>query len=166
VSNWFRSYGFADVYERLIVGALPLDESDVRMLSRLGVNEVLNLAEDREYAGGSRAEVQRALAEHGITETRLSSEDYGNLSPELLEQAVGLIDGWLDRGELVYLHCRAGWQRSATVAAAVLASREQIDPDEALRRIKSRTPTADPLPHQKDDLRAWWKAREVQSTGA
>ena len=39
---------------------------------------------------------------------------------------------WLDAGERTYLHCRAGWQRSAAVAAGVVAVRAGIDIDEAL----------------------------------
>ena len=37
VSRWFRSYGFADVFDDLIVGAYPLDRDDVDMLARLGI---------------------------------------------------------------------------------------------------------------------------------
>ncbi len=66
VSSWFRTYGYASVYERLIVGALPLDEADVRMLAALGVSRVLNLVEDAEYGRGARQKVERALADVGI----------------------------------------------------------------------------------------------------
>src|SRR5271154_3939836 len=59
VSSWFRTYGFADVHDRLIVGALPLDEADVRMLAALGVTRVLNLVEDAEYGQGERHKVER-----------------------------------------------------------------------------------------------------------
>ena len=30
VSNWFRSYGFADVFNELLIGAYPLDVDDVK----------------------------------------------------------------------------------------------------------------------------------------
>ena len=38
VSSWFRTYGYASVYDHLIVGALPLDEADVHLLAALGVD--------------------------------------------------------------------------------------------------------------------------------
>jgi protein-tyrosine phosphatase len=69
---------------------------------------------------------------------------------------------WLDAGERVYVHCRAGWQRSAAVATAVLARREGIDVDEALRRIRARRPEAEPLPHQAEGLRRWWRLRAAR----
>ena len=52
VSRWFRSYGFADVLDDLLVGAYPLDQDDVDALARLGVRRVLNLTEDAEYRPG------------------------------------------------------------------------------------------------------------------
>jgi atypical dual specificity phosphatase len=159
VSAWFRGYGFSDVYDRLIVGAVPLDFSDVRLLAALGVTRVLNLVEDREYPPGARKAVEQALAGAGIVEQRRSSEDFGPLSSQLLDDSAELVNSWLDDGEIVYLHCRAGWQRSATVAGAVLSSRLDIDPDTALRQIQSRKPTAEPLPHQREDLLAWWDKR-------
>lgn len=159
MSGWFRTYGYAGVYDRLIVGALPLDEADVGMLSALGVSRVLNLVEDGEYGRGERRKVERALAKEGIEETRLSAEDYGALPPELLEQGTTQVNRWLDDGEVVYLHCRAGWQRSAAVAAGAIALRDGLDLDTALARVQSLKSTADPLPHQREDLQRWFDTR-------
>jgi protein-tyrosine phosphatase len=160
VSGWFRSYGFAEVLDDLFVGAYPLDEDDVRALSRLGIGEVLNLTQDSEYEGGERGAVERALAAAGISEHRLRLTDYGGLPAETLDAAVSVVGSWLDERETVYLHCRAGWQRSAAVAAGVVAIRAGIGIDDALALVQARKPTADPLPHQREDLRRWWAARE------
>jgi atypical dual specificity phosphatase len=159
MSSWFRTYGFSEVHHRLVVGAVPLDASDVHLLAGLGVTRVLNLVEDQEYPPKARTDVTRALKDAGIVEERRSSEDFGSLSPELLGDASQLVNTWLDEGQIVYIHCRAGWQRSATVAGAVLATRLDIGPDDALRQIRARKPTAQPLPHQREDLLAWWNAR-------
>lgn len=161
MSNWFRTYGFADVYDRLIVGALPGDEADVRTLTALGVTRILNMVEDSEYEQGSRRKVERALAGAGIAESRLSTVDYGGLSPALLDAATQEINAWLDEGQTVYLHCRAGWQRSATVAAAVVTLRDDTTPELALRQVQSMKRSADPLPHQRDDLQRWWDHRQA-----
>lgn len=159
LSNWFRSYGFARVYDEFLIGAYPLDSDDVEMLAFNGVRRVLNLVEDGEYRRGERDAVQRALASNQIEETRLRLVDYGGLDTEAIEQAVQEINGWLDDGQRTYVHCRAGWQRSAAIAAGVVALREGIEIDDALARVQSRKPSADPLPHQRDDLRRWWATR-------
>jgi protein-tyrosine phosphatase len=159
VSRWFRSYGFAQVLDDLIVGAYPLDQGDVDTLAHMGINRVLNLSEDEEYRPGDREEVERALAGAGIAESRMPLTDYGGLAPDELEQAVRTVAGWLGEGERTYLHCRAGWQRSAAVAAGVVALRSNIDIDQALDVVRERKPSADPLPHQREDLRRWWDGR-------
>jgi protein-tyrosine phosphatase len=161
VSAWFKTYGFAGVHDRLIVGAFPQDQSDVRMLAMLGVGRVLNLVEDAEYEKGARRKVERAFAQNEIEEVRLSTVDYGGLSPELLDEATAQVNAWLDEKEVVYLHCRAGWQRSPTIAAAVVSMREDITPDLALQKIQSMKSTAEPLPHQRDDLQRWWDGRQT-----
>jgi hypothetical protein len=45
------------------------------------------------------------------------------------------------------------------VAAGVVALRSGIDIDEALAEVQDRKPSADPLPHQREDLRRWWDGR-------
>lgn len=165
VSRWFRSYGFADVFDDLIVGAYPLDRDDVETLVHLGIGRVLNLTEDEEYEPGDREEVERAFADARIAESRLPLTDYGGLPADELDLAVGVIGGWLDEGERIYLHCRAGWQRSAAVAAGVVAVRTGADIAEALEYVRRRKPSADPLPHQRADLRRWWEWRRQVEAG-
>lgn len=159
MSRWFRSYGFADVADRLLVGAYPLDEEDVAMLARLHITRVLNLVEDAEYPDGAREAASQALMAAGISESRLPMPDYGGLPAPQIDSAVQTVSGWLDQNETVYLHCRAGWQRSAALAAAVVASRNGLGLDPALAQVQARKPSADPLPHQREDLARWWAGR-------
>ncbi len=156
MSQWFRTFGFADVYDGLVIGAYPLDRDDVAVLVRAGIERVLNLVQDREYGPRERAGLEAALEQAGIDEHRLDLVDYGGLPPEALDAAVHEVNKWLDEGLRTYVHCRAGWQRSAAVAAAVVAVREGIEIDHALAYVQSRKPSADPLPHQREDLRRWW----------
>jgi protein-tyrosine phosphatase len=159
MSDWFRAYGFADVHDGLLIGAYPLDEEDVRMLAAMRVGRVLNLVEDEEYEPGVRPQVETALDEAGIEEYRLRLTDFGRLPPDLLELAVQEVAAWMDEGVLSYVHCRAGWQRSAAVAAGAVALHDGIGIEEALAYVQQRKPSADPLPHQREDLLAWWEAR-------
>jgi atypical dual specificity phosphatase len=159
VSRWFRTYGYAGVYDHLIVGAVPLDSSDVDRLAALHVSRVLNLVDDAEYKRGERRKVERALAAAAIKEHRSPTEDFGNLGPEVLDDATAQVNAWLDQGQVVYLHCRAGWQRSAAIAAATIALREGIEIDAALERVQALKANADPLPHQREDLHDWWQSR-------
>jgi predicted protein tyrosine phosphatase len=159
VSDWFRTYGFEEVSDGLVIGAYPLDEGDVAALREAGIERILNLVEERESRPGERSAVELALAAAGIEEQRLDLVDYGGLPPEALERAVTTICSWLEQGARCYVHCRAGWQRSAAVAAAVVAIREGLEIDDALRLVQQRKESADPLPHQREDVRRWFVAR-------
>lgn len=161
MSRWFRTYGYAGVYDHLIVGAVPLDSSDVSLLTALRVTRVLNVVDDAEYKRGERRKVERALVGAAIEEHRLPTEDYGRLSNEVLNDATAQVNVWLDEGQVVYLHCRAGWQRSAAIAAATIALRDGIEVDAALQRVQALKANADPLPHQREDLQAWWESRRA-----
>jgi atypical dual specificity phosphatase len=159
MSRWFLSYGFADIGHELVIGAYPLDRGDVAMLERLRIDRIVNLVEDAEYEPGVRDGVVEALEAAGIVERRLPLTDYAGLPSIEIESAVQQVNEWLDEGHRVYLHCRAGWQRSAAVAAGVVAIREGVEIDEALAIVQQRKPSADPLPHQREDLAWWWQER-------
>jgi protein-tyrosine phosphatase len=166
VSRWFRTYSFAEVYDRLTIGAYPLDADDVGVLSWLSVAQVLNLVQDSEYESGQHEAVAAAYAAAGIEEERMDLVDFGHLPPEWLERAVGIVLGWMDADDgVTYVHCRAGWQRSAAVAAGVVAIREGLEIADALEYVQARKRSADPLPHQVRDLQAWWDARSDQPGG-
>jgi protein-tyrosine phosphatase len=147
----------------LLVGAFPLDAADVAMLHALGIERILNLAEESEYRPRDREAVEAALDAAGIAETRLPLPAYGGLPPAMIDRAVREILNWLEGGKRVYLHCRAGWQRSAAVAAGVVAICQGLDIDEALATVQTRRPSADPLPHQREDLRRWWDGRAASA---
>jgi protein-tyrosine phosphatase len=158
MSSWFDRFGYAEVTGGLLVGAYPLDAHDVARLTADGVEAVYNLCEDQEYGEGERRAASEALAEADIPEQRLPLVDYGALPRERLERAVRDVAAALDEGLRVYLHCRAGWQRSAAVAAGVLALRDGLHPEQALEALQARRPPAEPLDHQWADLLAWWES--------
>ncbi|MFZ0043060.1 MAG: dual specificity protein phosphatase family protein [Solirubrobacteraceae bacterium] len=163
MSEWFLTYGFADVYDCLIIGAYPLDGDDVHALAHMTVRRILNLVEDEEYEPGRRLLIEQELAAAGIEEHRMRLTDFGRLPADLLEDAVQRVVSWLDDEGLIYMHCRAGWQRSAAVAAGVVAIREGMGIEDAMAYVQQRKPTASPLPHQLEDLQAWWQAREARA---
>ncbi len=160
MSDWFEHFGFAEVGDDLLMGAYPQDADDVAALAEAGVTAVFNLVQDVEYEqAGGRDACAAALAQAGIGEQRVEVVDYGNLLPEHIELAVATVLAWLEEGERVYVHCRAGMQRSATVAAAIVALHEDVEPLEALKRVRERNPRANPLSHQRQDLLRWWEQR-------
>ena len=166
VSIWFRTYGFDEILDDLLIGAYPLDADDVAMLHWAGVRRVLNLTEDDEYRRGEREVVTAAYRDAGIDEYRLEFIDHGPLSPEGTEATVQEVLRWLDEAVRSYVHCRAGWQRSPAIAAGVVAVRNHLEIEAALEFVQARKPSADPLPHQREDLLRWWRQRDQLDSGA
>ncbi len=160
MSDWFEHFGFAEVGDDLLMGAYPQDADDVAALSTAGVTAVFNLVQDVEYElQDGREACAAALAQAGIREERVEVVDFGNLLPGHIELAARTVLAWLADGERVYVHCRAGMQRSAVVSAAIVALHEQVEPLEALDRVRARNPRANPLAHQRQDLLRWWEKR-------
>jgi len=141
------------------MGAYPQDAEDVAAIAETGVTRIFNLVQDVEYEPGARDACVTALAESGIEERRVALVDFGSLTTEQIEGAALAVLAWLEQGERVYVHCRAGWQRSATVVAAIVTLREGVEPWVALDILRERKPTANPLSHQREDLFRWWERR-------
>ncbi len=160
MSDWFEHFGFAEIGDDLLMGAYPQDADDVAALAEAGVTAVFNLVQDVEYElQDGRDACAAALAQAGIREERVEVVDYGNLLPGHIELAATTVLEWLDEGERVYVHCRAGMQRSAVVSTAIVALHEGLEPLEALDRVRARNPRANPLSHQRQDLLRWWEKR-------
>ncbi len=155
MSTWFRTYGFAEILDDLVIGAFPRDAEDVSMLDWMGVQRVVNLVEDEEYREADREAVAAALAAAGITEQRVKFTDFGNLPADELEAAVqevcrGLRDGAQDLPSLPgrpAALCRRGGRGGRPVTQASTSTRRS-------NSSSSEKPSAAPLPHQLEDLQA------------
>ena len=141
---------YSRLNDALLAGAMPHAAEHVRSLDREGVRHVVNLCEEREYWEGERAIVLAAYDAAGIVEHHMPVKDGATVPAAVIDAAVVVSDGGA-----VYVHCRGGRERSATVAAALLSASEGISIDRALRRSQELRPTFRPLPWQVDALRAW-----------
>jgi hypothetical protein len=85
---------------------------------------------------------------------------YGIVAEGALVHTAGYGQRWLDgpppdAGTVFRI---ASMTKSFT-AAAVLALRDGLDIDDAIEVVCAHKPSADPLPHQREDLRRWWETR-------
>jgi atypical dual specificity phosphatase len=141
---------YSRLTDRLFAGAMPHAADHVEMLQREGVRHVINLCEEREYWEDERATVLAAYGAAGMVEHHLPVKDGATVPIAVIEAAVRASEGGA-----VYVHCRGGRERSATVAAALLCTSESISIDHALERSKQLRPIFEPLPWQVKALRAW-----------
>jgi hypothetical protein len=135
----------------LYAGRMPHATMHVDALTAEGVQTVINLCEDHEYWAGEREAIEAAYAAAGITEHRLAVPDGATIPPDILDRAIAATAS----GEITYVHCRGGRERSAAVAIALLATRSGVEIDEALRTAQECWPTCRPTPWQLAGVRAW-----------
>jgi atypical dual specificity phosphatase len=117
--------------DQVLLGALPFPK-DVPRLKALGIGAVVNTC--REYAGPLEA---YKLAE--IEQLRVPTVDF--LPPSLADVRLGVafMQQQLARGRKVYVHCKAGRGRSATIVLCYLVAKG-LAPEDAQRLLRQKRP--------------------------
>lgn len=118
------------------LGALPLAR-DVPQWAALGVSAVVNMCE--EYAGP-----EAAYRHAGIEQLRLPTVDFTSPSLDQVQRGVAFMNDQLARGRGVYVHCKAGRARSATVVLCWLVATRGMSPEAAQAWIRTRRPHVHP----------------------
>jgi atypical dual specificity phosphatase len=141
IRNWWDR-----IDPNVIVGAYPF-ALDVYSMHAAGVRAVVNTCE--EYAG---PKAQYAAFE--IEQLHIPTTDFTHPQLEDVDRAVEFIQEHVEAGESVYIHCKAGRARSATVALCWLMKYRGMTMHEAQARLLesrahiNRRLTERPVVHQ------------------
>lgn len=145
------------VDEHVILGAVPF-RSDVQRLHGEGVIGVINTC--HEY-GGPCLEYDRV----GIVQLHLPTIDFTPPTLEDVQRGVDFIREHAASGRTVYVHCKAGRARSATIVACWLIASRSISPEEAQRILLEHRPFVLPRIAQRQvvlDFHANFLAQSVE----
>ncbi|XP_053544873.1 phosphatidylglycerophosphatase and protein-tyrosine phosphatase 1 [Bombina bombina] len=125
--------------ETVILGALPFRGMSPSLLNEENVRGVITMNEEYETRLLCHsAEEWRAL---GVEQLRLSTVDYmGVPSLENLKKGAEFVHKHQQMGNSVYIHCKAGRSRSATMVAAYLIQRHKWKPNYATDYIAGIRP--------------------------
>lgn len=127
VRNWWDR-----VDDCVILGAMPF-RRDVPHLADAGVRGVVNTCQ--EYAGPV-AEYAAA----GIEQLRIPTTDFTPPTLADVQRAVAFVQQFAARGETVYVHCKAGRARSATVVLCWLVAHRNLTPAAAQQLLLAKRP--------------------------
>lgn len=106
--------------DRLVLGALPL-ENHLAGLKEEKISSVLSMVENFELQPGVVHPIDPACwSNEGINWLQVSTPDFRTLSQETIERGVEFVKAQIDAGKKVYVHCKAGVGRSATIVTAYL----------------------------------------------
>ena len=111
----------------VILGAMPL-QSDPQALFELGVRGVINTC--KEYPGPTQ-EYQRL----GMEQLWLPTVDFNPPSVEDITRGVDFIQRHATQGHKVYVHCKAGRARSATIVICWLVAHRNMTLEQAQHHL-------------------------------
>jgi atypical dual specificity phosphatase len=138
------------VEDHVLLGALPLPWL-VDKMAAAGVRAVVNTC--IEYGGPTRG-----YARHGISQLRIPTLDFTPPGLEEIEQAVEFVETHRSRGETVYIHCKAGRGRSATIALCWLVAHRGMTPETAQAHLESIRPHVNHRLWQRDVVQQFVRA--------
>ncbi|MEM9410931.1 MAG: dual specificity protein phosphatase family protein [Planctomycetota bacterium] len=135
------------VDENVILGAYPFP-NDVRQLDQLGVGAVVNTCE--EYEG--------PIKEYDyfkIDQCRIPTTDFTHPSLEDVETAVAFMEAKIAEGSKVYVHCKAGRARSATIVACYFIKAKNLTAITAQQIMQKHRPHINPKIYERPVVRAF-----------
>lgn len=111
------------VDETLYLGCAPFGfAGHPEQMHKLGIRGVINMC--YEYPGP-----KESYARLGIKQLHLPSVDHNEVKVEHLKEAVAFIKHHKSRGEKVYVHCKAGHGRAASIALCWMMHENRNTPD-------------------------------------
>lgn len=127
IRNWWDP-----VDEHVILGAFPF-ASDAARLAEQGVRGVVNTCE--EYCGPTEA-----YQKLGIEQFHMPTIDFTHPAYDDVCRALEFIQSHVDKNQKVYIHCKAGRGRSATVAICWVMKSQNVSAATAQQYLLEKRP--------------------------
>ena len=127
----------------LYLGALPLgNEGHLEKIINLGVTDVLSMVEAFEVKDGwfNQPIKQQDWEAQGVTVKNIQAADFLPLKQEEIEEGVQHLNRLLLEGRTIYVHCKAGRGRSASIVMVYLMKFHGLSYNEAFELIKEQRP--------------------------
>lgn len=114
---------WTEVDDTLLLGCAPVLPTVPQQLHAIGVRAVVNMC--AEYSGP-----EAAYQQLGIQQLRLPTDDHYEPALTDMEAAISFIAKCKARNEKVYVHCKAGHGRAASIALCwLMYSNPSADPE-------------------------------------
>ncbi|PSN42640.1 Phosphatidylglycerophosphatase and protein-tyrosine phosphatase 1 [Blattella germanica] len=132
--NWYDR-----IDDTVILGALPFRGMTQKLISEENIKAVVSMNEDYELWLFSNGKEE--WKQHGIEFLQLQTRDiFEAPCQEKLKQGVIFINKHGDDGGSVYVHCKAGRTRSATLVGCYLMQKNVWKPEQAFQQMKRCRP--------------------------
>lgn len=123
--------------EVVILGALPFRSITPELVDQEKVRGVVSMNEDYELSFWVNN--KKEWEDLGVQFLQLSTTDiFESPSQEKLRRGVNFVQSFENTGHSVYVHCKAGRTRSATLVGCYLMAKHKWSPEEAITFIRSK----------------------------
>jgi ADP-ribosyl-[dinitrogen reductase] hydrolase len=158
-----KPFEYDQLHDQMFAGRNPLTARDVGVLRSLGVTHIVDLREPREWSTPKfGADALEAIDSCGINRVNLVVHDMGAPDHQTINTACDWIERALrDDNAKVYIHWRAGMERTAAILIAHHVRKHGGSYEEALETLRGARSILNPLPNQESSVRNWMKTREA-----
>lgn len=150
------------ISDQIILGAIPL-ESHSERLKKNKVTHILTLLEPFELATGLITPIHKKTLENSQIKNKIiPCQDFKGVSTERIHQAVDYMhECMIQKNHRIYVHCKAGRGRSASVVVAYLLKhgsegKKFKDFKEAYAFVKSKRPQVNLNPGQQKTIEDYY----------
>lgn len=114
---------WTEIDQDVVLGAVPF-RRDIGKMVQLGVKAIVNTCE--EFPGHTQL-----YQELGIVQYHMPTIDFTHPTLQSVSEAVDFMQDQIAQGHRVYVHCKAGRARSATVVMCYLMAAHGMTPQQA-----------------------------------
>ena len=141
ITNDFRIYKVLP--GKIYAGEIPSSiddhhfEKKIKQLVDLGITRIINLTEsdEKNFGGVPLRDYQEKLPTN-IQMHRFSIKDLDIPTPEHMRNILKSIESFIERNEVIYIHCWGGIGRTGTVVGCFLIENEILLPENAIGLIQ------------------------------
>ncbi|CAF4985854.1 unnamed protein product [Rotaria sp. Silwood1] len=123
---------YSQITTNCYLGCLPT-AADVKMLNNIGIQCVINMC--AEYRGP-----RETYKKYNMKQLHLPTIDCTAPSLKTIEKAIKFMNEAYTNNKKIFVHCKAGMGRSATIVLCYLVANENMLPEDALKLLKEKRP--------------------------
>lgn len=135
--------------QHLVLGAVPF-QTDLPVLKNMGIGAVLNLC-------GECHCYEALLRQYDMNYMYLPVVDFTSPDLDTVLKALSFISDQVENDKKVYVHCRAGRGRSATVVLCWLIREMGVNPEDAMDFLISKRPNVNKKIYQRKVVKEFYK---------